>query len=67
MTKETTDHLESIGWTFCYQLYKKRFELYSRDEDSDTDDTEDETDIVYMIHQKVAALVKPTQILILSV
>ena len=42
MTKETTDQLERIGRTFCYQLYKRRFELYSKDEDSDSDDTEDE-------------------------
>ena len=42
MTKETTDQLECLGRTFCFQLYKRRFELYAKD-DSDSE-TEDEGD-----------------------
>ena len=40
MKKEVTDQLENIGRTFCYQLYRRRFELYSND-DSDSDSEED--------------------------
>ena len=40
MSKETTDKLESIGRTFCYQLYKRRFSILSEeDEESETDDS----------------------------
>ena len=48
MSKETTDKLETIGRTFCYQVYKRRFELLSHI----NDDTDSETDCdeSYSVH-----------------
>ena len=40
-TKETADKLEKIGRTFCYQIYRRRFQILSEldtDCDSETDD-----------------------------
>ena len=40
MTQETTDKLESIGRTFCYQLFKRRFSILSEvEESSKTEDS----------------------------
>ena len=44
MTKETADQLEHIGRTFCFQLYKRRFETYSKKEDEEDTDSEDDED-----------------------
>ena len=42
MTQETTDKLESIGRTFCYQLYKRRFSISSEvEERSETEGSSD--------------------------
>ena len=49
LEKRTTDELERIGRTFCYQVYKRRFSLLSEkkdDSDSETDTDEDE----YSLH-----------------
>ena len=46
LTQETADQLEAIGRTFCYQIYRRRFEILSEvDTDSDTD-----TDDSYSLH-----------------
>ena len=42
MKKEITDQLENIGRTFCFQLYKRRFEMYSNDDETDSESEEDE-------------------------
>ena len=45
-TKETADQLEAVGRTFCYQIYRRRFDILSEvDTDSDT-----ETDDSYSLH-----------------
>ena len=36
LSKETTDQLEGIGRTFCFQIYRRRFQTLSEVE-SDTD------------------------------
>ena len=49
LEKTTTDELERIGRTFCYQVYKRRFSLLSDnkdDSDSETDTDED----AYSLH-----------------
>ena len=49
-TKETADQLEAVGRTFCYQIYRRRFDILSEvdtDSDTDTDDSyslQDSTD-----------------------
>ena len=47
MTKETTDKLEIIGRTFCYQVYKRRFELLANIDDTDS---ETDCDDSYSLH-----------------
>ena len=42
LTKDTADQLEAIGRTFCYQIYRRRFEILSEietDSETDTDDS----------------------------
>ena len=46
INKETADQLERMGRTFCYQVYKRRFELSSNDDDSDTSEDDDD----YSLH-----------------
>ena len=39
LAKSTCDHLERIGRKFCFQVYKRRLELFSQEcEDSETED-----------------------------
>ena len=39
LDKPTCDHLERIGRKYCFQIYKRRLELLSQeDEDSETED-----------------------------
>ena len=48
MAKETTDELEIIGRTYCFQIYKRRHEALSLiDDDSDS---ETDCDDIYSLH-----------------
>ena len=47
MSKKTTDELETIGRTYCFQVYKRRFEILSQKEG---DESETDCDDSYSIH-----------------
>ena len=48
LSKETADQLEGIGRTFCFQIYRRRFQTLSEVE-SDTDSESDSED-TYSLH-----------------
>ena len=48
MSKSTTDELENIGRTYCFQVYKRRFDLLSQSDCSS--DTETDCDDSYSLH-----------------
>ena len=43
MSKSTKDELETIGRTYCFQVYKIRFEMLSQSEDSDSETDSDDS------------------------
>ena len=47
LEKPTADLLESIGRTYCYQIYRRRLSLLS---DESKDGSETETDSEYTLH-----------------
>ena len=47
-SKDTADQLEQIGRTFCYQLYRRRFEILSEEDESG--DSEDDSNETFSIH-----------------
>ena len=48
MTKSTTDMLEIIGRTFCFQVYKRRFDIMSNTANSS--DSETDCEDTYSLH-----------------
>ena len=47
MSKSTTDELEIIGRTYCFQVYKRRFEILSQ---NDGNDSETDCDDSFSLH-----------------
>ena len=51
LTKETADMLETIGRTYCHQIYRRRFDILSEiDSDSETDTDEEN----YSLHDSTS-------------
>ena len=47
-SKDTADQLEKLGRTFCYQLYRRRFEILSEEDESE--DSDEDCNDTYSIH-----------------